>query len=192
MNLKQNMHVKSESTYQKAQKETKEIIDTANKKALEIINEAKLFSVDEKQLIDQKLQKMVDNQNNAFVSINQAMEKAYHDAFSQTELDAVKLFSNVTKSLSDSAVSELAEFKSSLEKETVGNEQSISRRIEDAYQEVKNEIAVYKTEKMKEIDTQAGERIKAIAGYVLSQGLTIDQQEILIRSAIDELKKRIN
>ncbi|HUD44561.1 MAG TPA: hypothetical protein VMR41_03405 [Patescibacteria group bacterium] len=191
VHLKQNMNVKSVKALQNAQEKTQAIIEQANKKAEEILQEANLFSSDQQNLVKSKLNAIIDNQTKALNEINTTLDKEYEKEFTETEREAIKLFGNVTKSFSDTASAEISDFKTVLENETVGSQKIVEQKIEEAYTQVEAEIKNYKEKKLAEIDGMMNQRIKTVANYVLGNGLTIEQHEILIRQAMDELKKQM-
>lgn len=192
LTIKRSQHEDVIKALEKAQKETEEIIANANKKATEILGEAKVFSSDEREHLQEKLRTIIDNQTIAFNDINKALSKEYQKSFISAEQEAIKLFTKTTKSITDTAVSEIQDFKSVLENETVNSQKIVNTKIEQAYQQVEQELSQYKKQQLEEIDKHASERMRQIARYVFSNGLTIDQQELLIQKAIDALKEKID
>jgi len=188
--MKENSDARSAKSLAKVQEETEEIILQANKKAADLLAEAKLFSSDERELLQHKLSGIVDGQVEAFSKINELLNKEYQAELDKTKKEAIDLFNNVSQSINETANKEIIDFKTTLEEQTVNSEKMVTDRIEEAYKKVSDEIADYKKNKLAEVDQTAGQRMHEIANYVLGNGLSIDQQEVLIQSALQELKKQ--
>ncbi len=188
--LKRSADARSVKALAKVQEQTEEIIKQANTKATDLLTEAKLFSADEKDLMQHKLSHIVSGQVEAFGKINELLNTEYQSALQDTKNEAVKLFKNTSETITDAANKEIDAFKTILEEQTVSSQKIVSSKIEQAYEQVEKEVSEYKKNKFDEIDQAASQRMHTIANYVLSNGLTIDQQELLIKSALQELKKQ--
>ena len=143
------------------------IVRDARDRAVEIISQAGELAGQQDKWLDEQVKKATEEK---LAGYKEMLDKLYQDVKAQAE-------------------SEMDEFESVLEKETVGGQQVVTTKIEAEYQEARKRVSEFEAEKMKQVEEAAlrvmGEVLKKATGKVLS----LEQHKDLIRGAVEEARR---
>lgn len=98
-------------------------------------------------------------------------------------------FRQVSENIEKAAEGELAEFRKTLEKETVESEKMVQERVNTEYENMRQRIRAYETEKMRQIDERVNVILADVAKEVFGAGIDLSSSEEMVMAALDKAKK---
>ncbi len=135
------------------------ILESAREKAVEIVSEAKIGTLRESEDINRRLGEVSE----------------------QKLVEYKQMLQNISKSVENTAVRELSEYKKSLEMETSLGQKAVGERVVQ-------ELAEYKAAKVAQIDAQIAAAVKKITLEVLGRSINSEDQNKIIISALEKAK----
>ncbi len=163
----QGMRATRAEIEEKAREKATKMIEEARDKAVLILNQANLESAGNQEELNKRLQEAALKQVDIYKEMLQ----------------------NISKSIESGAMGEIADFKSILEKQTVGVEQSVAVKIDQQLQEANKQIEDYKTAKIREFEARAEDVAREFCRLAGIKSLTLEEHPELIKQALEEAKK---
>lgn len=192
-------------------KKESEILDNANRKALDtlqkannealgIIEEAraKVKTMETKISFDEEaFQQLLKSQQDAIIkAVSDHLQKIttsvlsnYQETLRKTAEADLNVFRTSTNDLEKAAKDEVESFKSLLEKETIGTQRDVAQKIQEVYAAAQDEIKTYRAERLAEIDNHIGEIILSVSQRVIGKALSLEDHRDLVISSLEKAKK---
>jgi F0F1-type ATP synthase membrane subunit b/b' len=153
---------------EKARERAEELVRGARDKAVEIIGEAKVDAGRWQEVLDQELNKSLQEQ---MVSYQNNIQ-------------------NVSQQITDEVKSEVVDLKKVLEMETVGAEKAAAERLKQEYARVDKEVVEYKAQKFKQVEDNVADILQEVGKKVFGRALDLNDQAELIIKALEEAKNQ--
>lgn len=142
------------------------LVKDAREKAIEIIGEAKVDTTKWREILDEEIMKLTDEQ---LIEYKEKLQTISKDIEKDVKIGA-------------------EDFRKVLEMETVGAEKAVARRVQDEFGVIEKQIQEYKLEKMNEIKSTAEVLLDQVVRDVFGKGLAIKDHEQLIIRSLDRAK----
>lgn len=172
-----------------AQKDYQEIIETANKKAQEIILRATQINHESTINLQNSVDRIVQNQNEALKEISLAFSSKHEEEVNEINKESIKLLTNVYKDIETSAKSDFAKYKEAVQKQTFEAETIAEERIKQEYEKLEIEIRELKEKRLQELNSNIDNMIQNISKDIIGKSLSLSDHEDLIIKALDQAKK---
>ena len=173
----------------KAQKEAEGIITQAHNKASSIISETTEFSKHyEKQMAGE------------ITAAESTYKKQYEKALKQVQEESIKMIQNISNEVNSQFASnreefkkemidELAKVKKIVEASLSSLMQDLSQAIDYERSRARDEFQAQRNAKLVQLDKQVTQSVSKIVKEVLDSGITIRDQDKLVKEALDQAKK---
>lgn len=194
---KQNVYLKyhfSEKGLQKlnnAHEKSSKIIRDAILQAEEIIKKAELLKLDANKGFADELRQISQRQKEALKTQSDELQSAFLDAIKHLENEDINKFQNISKDIENIALNEIQKFEKQLHDETIGGQNIIDQKIQDAFAKANFEIQEYKKEKISQADKEVFQILKKISKQILRKQLNYDEHKALIMTALEDAKKEM-
>lgn len=168
----------SQNKLQPVNNQAQMIIDAANKKAAEIINNVQGISSQEKVLLQNSFQQMMNDNLKDYKSEAGKFSQAYDSFIANVSKDVkARLDMGLQKIIADTQT----EMKSTVN--------TVNSTLSNLYKGFDVEVAEYKKSILKQIDRLGVDVIKQVSLKVLGKTLNKKEQEDLVIKSLDEAKK---
>ena len=94
----------------------------------------------------------------------------------------VKVSESIVRETEDN----LESFKKNLQEVTLGKEEQIEELVAQDFKQIKKELAEYKADQLKQINSKVSEKVSEIAQKVLGQTISLTEHQRLIDEAIEK------
>jgi len=153
---------------EKAREKAEELVRGARDKATEIIGEAKVDAGKWQEILDQELNKSLQEE---LVNYKNSIQ-------------------SVSKQINEEVKSGVDDFKKVLEMETVGAEKAAAEKLKQEYAKVDKEAAEYRTQKFQKIEEEAADILQEVGKKVFNKVLDFNDQADLIIEALEKAKNQ--
>jgi hypothetical protein len=192
---KANLHIQEQLSekpvklLEQAHEQAQALIDSANKKAVEILASSKSYEDSSNQGLKEKLGELEKEQAAIFAKASQDMKVAYQNMITQVQEQDINTLKSVTKDIETDVVSDFKEFRDALEKETINAEKVAKEKIDEEYLAMEKDLDTYKREKYQKIDEDIYKILYRVSEMVLNQGISYDKHKELVIEALETAKK---
>jgi F0F1-type ATP synthase membrane subunit b/b' len=176
---------KSSQTEDKAVK----IIDDANSKALDIIKNANFFVDNSKNEFDKELRDISSDRVKAFEKTTSEFLEFYENTLKDLQSKNIEIFQNISKDIEESANSEIKNFKSAIEKQTIQAESLAEKKINEQHLLAQKDIDTYKQNEIAKINQNIYKLLERVSNLVIGDSLSLSEHEKLIQDALTKAKK---
>jgi gas vesicle protein len=153
---------------EKARERAEELVRGARDKATEIIGEAKVDAGKWQQVLEQELDKSLQEQIGNYKNNMQT----------------------VSKQITEEVKSEAEDLKKVLEMETVESEKAAAERLKQEYAKVDKEIAEYRQQKFRQTEEEAINILQEVGRKVFNRSLDLNDQTEMITEALEKAKNQ--
>lgn len=172
-----------------AQKDYHSIIETANKKAQEIIFNAAQIEHESTTKFHDTVKEMLENQKLALNTTSSTLQKKHEEEINALNNEILNLLTNVYKDIEMTAKTDLEKYKELLKQQTFDAEKIAQKRVEEEYQKFEKEIVEAKNLKLKELDDNIYKILSKVSKEIIGKSLDLSTQEELIRTSLEKAKK---
>lgn len=194
---KQNLYLKrhiSEKGIEKinlAREKAFKLISDASVQADEILKKAEVLKSDtDKQLKDELLD-LTRRQKEELTRASQNLQTSFVEAINHLQQEDINIIKNITKDIESAALNEVQKFEKQLHDETIGQQEVIDQKIQDAFAKANFDIEEYKKAKVSEADKRLYDLLQAAAKEVIGKRLSYEDHGDLIMSALEEVKMKM-
>jgi F0F1-type ATP synthase membrane subunit b/b' len=172
-----------------AQKDYQKIIESANKKAQEIILQATQISHEGTTRFQNSVNEMLESQKKVLSSTSTSLAKKHEDEIIGLNDQILNLLTNIYKDIEVAAVKDLETYKQLLIQQTFDAESLAQKRIADEYAKLEKEIQEKREQKLKELDDNIYKVLTNVSKEIIGKSIdTSSQQELIIKS-LEKAKK---
>jgi hypothetical protein len=172
-----------------AHEQAQELIDMANKQALDIIANSKTYEGTSNQAIKDKLAALENQQASNFTKLSQDMQQTYQKMMAQVQEEDINILRTVTKDIESDVIADFKEFRDVLEKETISAEKVAKEKIDEEYLAMEKDLEAYRKQKYQKIDEDIYNILYRVSEMVLNQGISYDKHKELVLEALATAKK---
>jgi hypothetical protein len=156
------------TTEGKAREKAEELVRGARDKATEILGEAKVDAVKWQQILEQELNKSLQEEITNYKNNLQ----------------------NVSQHITEEVKGEAEDLKKVLEQETVGAEKAAAERMKQKFEIVDKEVADYRQQKLKLVEENLTAILQEVAKKVFNRTLDFSDHTELIIEALEKAKNQ--
>jgi F0F1-type ATP synthase membrane subunit b/b' len=179
------------------------LLHEAHKKAMSIITNAydtskgllrstKDFTQGSTEQLTAELEQVEKAQEDVIVNANKQFTAIYQTFVSDLEKNSEKVFQSAVDQMEQQVSSEVDDFKTKLLQETIASHRLAEQKVKEASVAVEQEIAAYKTEKMKGIDEKFSNVLTTMAKEVLGKSLSLDDHRDLVLWGLGRAKEDLD
>lgn len=164
---------------EKAQKEAEDLINSAHQKAAEIIKNTEVLSTDSKN-------KMLS----ALEEVSRVNTENFRKTLNDAKDDIATVLAKVSTDLSTSALTEVATFKGSLQKDLISSQQSLSAAVNAGYKKIEEEMSNYRKVRLSQVDETIFEILREVTQKIIGRAVSFEEHEELVKKSLEEAKRQ--
>jgi hypothetical protein len=194
---KQNLYLRfhiQEKSLEKintAKDKSLKIITDATSQAEEILKRAEVLKTDTNENARQELEALSSQQKEFLTKASDDLVGTFKEAIEQSREEDINVLKNITKDIEHVAENEVKEFEKQLRQETIGQENIVDKKIQEAFAKAQEEIDIYKKSKIAEIDQDIYTILQAVTKDVIGKHLSFQDQKDLIMAALERAKSEM-
>lgn len=165
------------------------IIDEANNKALDIIQQAHLFAATTNDNFNEGLKAVTERQLKGFEKATSDYIKIYQSVLDDLKSKNIEIFQNISNNIEISTLGEIKKFKVVIEQATISSQKMLKKKIDHEYSLAKKDIDSYKQNELNMINERIYEILEKVSKLVLGQVIELSQHEELIIDSLEKAKK---
>jgi hypothetical protein len=164
------------------------IIADASLQAQDLIKHAEVLKNDSNENTKQELQSLTGQQKDLLLKASNDLRAEFEEVLKHLQVDDIDILKSITKDIENIALEEVKTFEGQLKQQTIGQQEIVDQKIEEALDNSKNEIETYKKKKMAEIDQQIYTVLQNVTKDIIGKRLTFEDHKELIMQAIVKAK----
>jgi len=165
------------------------IVDNANNQALDIISQITLSADTASENFKEEITRTSSAQIKEFEKATSDFTALYFQILQDLKTKNIEVFQNISKDIEEHTMTEVENFKESMQKLTALSQEEVRKKIDADYIVSKREVENYKQEELKKIDSAIYELLEKISKFVLGKALNLSEHEDLIQTALEKGKK---
>lgn len=173
-----------------AQNEYLDILDSANKKAEEMIANSVNSGDKLRKLHGESFEKLAGNQQKTLLDTSKQLLESYKKDMDKLNNDNINILNNISKDIVRYSNSQLEDFKRMLQEETLSSQKIVGDKIEKDYNELQKKLEAYKEEKLKKVDENIIDILLVISKQTIGRTLSFEDHRDLILEALDKAKQK--
>lgn len=185
----QHFQSQEEDIKESAQKKATEIIDDARNKALSLIVDANSLQEGSKQIVSEGIRMASLSYIAIFKKVADQMFRRYQKELESLKNINIKNIENISKDITNTSLAELGDFRQILKQETFDSQKIVEQKIEEEYQTTLKELQLYKQEKLKKLDNEIYNIIEKISTLAIRKSLSLEDHEELVIDALNKAKE---
>ena len=164
---------------EKAQKEGEQLITSAHQKAAEIIKNTEILSTDSKN-------KMLS----ALEEVSRVNTENFKKTLSDAKSDIATVLSSVSADLATSALTEVATFRGTLQKDLITTQAALSAAVNEGYKKIEEEMAKYRQVRLGQVDETIFEILREVTQKIIGRAVSFEEHEELVKKSLEEAKRQ--
>ncbi len=173
----------------KAHEDYQKIIESANKKAEEIILQATEIKRDSTDNLQESVEIMLEDQKKILENASAALSKEFEDQLKEVNDSNILLLKNIYKGIETDVQSDYSLYKDVIKKQTFEAENIAKEKIKQEYEKLEVEIKEYREKMMNKVNDDIYKILLNISKAVLGKSLDAKDHEDLIIEALNKAKK---
>ena len=191
---KENMYMRyhmSEKSLQKvnvAREKSLQIIGQAMNQAEDIVKKAELLRVNADSSLADELTELTRLQKDTLTKEAGQLYTAFQNAITHVRDEDIQVFRNITKDIENITLNEVKDFEKRLHDETVGKEEAVEEKANEALEKAMQEVEAYKSKRLNDASLEVNHMLAEISKEVLRKSLSRTEHTDLIMAAIERVK----
>lgn len=173
----------------KAQRDYHELIESANKKAEEIILHASEIKQESTNFLQDSVELMLADQRKILEEASTALSKQFEAQLKQVNDNNIQLLKNIYKGIETDVESDYSEYKDVIKKQTFEAENIAKEKIKQEYEKLEIEIKDYREKMLNKVNDDIYKILINISKSVLGKSLDTKEHEDLIIDSLNRAKK---
>lgn len=173
----------------KAQRDYHELIESANKKAEEIILHASEIKQESTNFLQDSVELMLADQKKILEEASTALSKQFEAQLKQVNDNNIQLLKNIYKGIETDVESDYSEYKDVIKKQTFEAENIAKEKIKQEYEKLEVEIKEYREKMINKVNDDIYKILINISKAVLGKSLDTKEHEDLIIESLNRAKK---
>jgi hypothetical protein len=174
----------------RARADSLKILGRAQSKAQGVLSSTYSISKESREKLDKNLQNIYEKQERSLSDLTRELLESYKSAVEGGKEENIRTLYEATESMKKEALKGVTELKEVIKRETLEARGQLEGKIKSEYESIEQEIDVYKTEKLKNLNDKVFDILANVYAEVIKQDLDQIKHEKLIISLLkDELRK---
>lgn len=169
----------SQEILAKAQKEGEVLISSAHQKAAEIIKNTEILSTDSKN-------KMLA----ALEEVSRVNTENFRKTLSDAKDDIATVLAKVSTDLAANALTEVATFRGSLQKDLTSTQAALSAAVNEGYKKIEEEMSKYRQVRLNQVDETIFEILREVTQKIIGRVVSFEEHEELVKKSLEEAKRQ--
>lgn len=175
-----------------AQKSYQEIIETANKKAVEITLKATEINNESAIKLQQTIDSLLKNQKEAIESVSESVLKTHQNQITELNRHILEVSGSIYKDIEANSKIEMLAFIEIMKRQTFDAESNAQQKIKEEYEKLERDLELKKEEKLKILEINIYKILTNISKDVIGRSLDLSAQQDLILKSLTQAKKEGN
>lgn len=186
---KRQAYEKAEGELESSRKESLRIVEEANKKAGELLQQTGVT----KQAIETELTRLMQDfaqkETQRVGDVSTELIGAYKAMMDSTKQQYGSAMAATAKEMAGTAQQSLTLFEQFLKDQTTRYEGTLARQVQEGFMSAQKEISDYKRESLRKVEDAIYRIINLVTKSVLGKALSLEDKQDLVVHALDEAKK---
>lgn len=187
---KREAHEKAELLLENARKESLRIVEDANKKAGELLQQTQAVKNTFESEVTSHLKDFSEKEKERIAAASREMTDAYRQMLELTKQQYGSAMANTAKEMASEAQKSVQTFGEFLKEQTVRYEGSLHQQIQAGFMSTQKEISDYKRESLRKVEDAIYRILNLVSKSILGKALSLEDQQDLVVRALDEAKKQ--
>ena len=170
-----------ENTEQEAYSKALSIIETAQKKALGVLNEAE----EEAAEIISSTSKLTDESK---VELRQKTSELIRHSMKSLDESLDDIASAYKQTVTTELKKDLQELKTTLEAQTMGVQTELKQEASVTYEQIKDDLEAYKKKQIENIDAKVLSTVSKVSSEIMGKVLPLNDHEALVSKMLEDAK----
>lgn len=188
--LKDSLWQKEAELIAEGDRKAQQIIKKALGKAAEIEENAHLQRSEISKVLERQLGEVIENYRQELSNISKMALKDYQNALLGERNNTIKVLKSILNTIVSITNGEVQLFQKSLNEETVGLENSVRGKIDEAYQKMIGQVEEERQRRLKKLEEEILGIIKTVTETSLGRSFSLAGHEELIFEALEKAKKK--
>jgi flagellar biosynthesis/type III secretory pathway protein FliH len=173
----------------KSYRDYQEIIQSANKKAEEIILQATELKEDTGSNFQNSVNMLLEEQEKLLKDASSALSKKFQEQAEEVNHNNVEMLSNIYKDIEKNAEESYSEYKELIKKQTFEAERIAQEKIRGEYSKLEQEVKEYREKMMQKVNDDIFKILLNVSKTVIGKSLSFKDQQDLIINSLAQAKK---
>lgn len=173
----------------KAHEDYQKIIESASKKAEEIVLHASEIKQESTNELQDSVEIMLEDQRKVLEEASLALSKKFEDQLKEVNDNNIQLLKNIYKGIESDVESDYSQYKDVIKKQTFEAENIAKEKIKQEYEKLEVEVKQYREKMMNKVNDDIYKILINISKTVLGKSLSPNEHEELIIEALNKAKK---
>lgn len=173
----------------KAHEDYQRVIESASKKAEEIILHASEIKQETTNELQESVEIMLEDQKKVLEEASLALSKKFEDQLKQVNDNNIQMLKNIYKGIENDVESDYSEYKDVIKKQTFEAENIAKEKIKQEYEKLELEVKEYREKMMNKVNDDIYKILINISKDVFGKALNPKEHEDLIIDALNKAKK---
>lgn len=182
------MSEKSLSKVNVAREKSLQIIGQAMNQAEDIVKKAELLKADANSTLAHELSELTKLQKDTLTKEAGNLYTAFQNAITYVRDEDIQVFRNISKDIENITLNEMKDFERRLHDETVGKEEVVAEKTNEALKKANEEIEAYKMKRLNDASREVNRMLSEITKEVLRKSLSRADHTDLIMAAVERVK----
>lgn len=187
---RRDAHEKSEFLLERARHESLRIVEEANKKAGELIQQTQAVKNTFESEIDSHLKDFSKQETERVAAASRQMIDMYRQMLESSKQQYGSAMASTAKEMAGDAQKSIQIFGEFLKEQTVRYEGALHEQIQAGFMSTQKEISDYKRESLRKVEDAIYRILSLVSKSVLGHALSLEDQQDLVVRALDEAKKQ--
>jgi hypothetical protein len=189
--LKFHMQEKSLAKVNATKEKAMKIIQDATVQAEDILKRANVVKTDTSDAFQKQLQELTQKQQDTLNKASEELSNSFEQTIQQIEQDDVNVLRNVAQDLQTVTEKQIESFEQKLHDETIGTQETIDEKIQQAFKKAEADVEQYKQERLEKLDTQYMHVLAELTKEILGKRLSFEDQKELVTASLEKAKVQL-
>jgi len=187
---KREIHQKAEVLLENARKESLHIVEEANKKAGELLQQTQIVKETFETELAVVLQEFSQKETERVGHISEELIKNYRVMMESTKQKYGDAMLMAAKEMADTAQGSLTQFQEYLKDQTTRYESTLKQQTQTGFMSAQKEISDYKRESFRKVEDAIYRILDLVSKSVFGKAVSLEDQQDLVIHALDEAKQQ--
>lgn len=188
LSMKDGVFRKSADLLDEARTKAMKVIDDANSRAIDIVNKAALAADVSSENFNEEVTRVSSTQIKRFEKATSDFAGIYSQIFQDLKTKNIEIFQKISKDIETDTMSEIKNFRDSMQKLTVSSQEEVRKKIYADYETANREIENYKKEELLKIDSEIYKFLEKMSKLVIGKAFSLSEHEELIEESLEKAK----
>ena len=187
---KREAHEKAELLFENARKDSLRIVEEANKKAGELLQQTQAVKNTFESEVVSHLKDFSEKEKERIATASREIIDAYRQMIESSKQQYGSAMASTAKEMANDAQKSVQVFGEFLKEQTVRYEGALHEQIQAGFMSTQKEISDYKRESLRKVEDAIYRILNLVSKSILGKALSLEDQQDLVVRALDEAKKQ--